>query len=388
MHIKLLKSRNSEAIADYSGKKIRANNAAVIHKSDPQALRKIRQYENSPKHDVRARNLGLHFEISPADSEQGNEEQIIKLAKTFLQEMDLQDQPWILVRHSDIKRIHYHLISTRSTKGGQIKKADWLRRRAYVAAENSIRTMGFSFKGNRVFQNEKYNEFRKERGNVCNQIESVFYHVLDLPLRSREDFFSEMRKRNVEAWVSTRCKTPKLLFAGLSGDGKRAIAPIYRLDSNGTKLRMLDTVVSNTLNMSYKTTSETEDYELKSEGSRYDNEALLNDIDLDTSFMIKDSRILTKVVKDLLRKSVSQQDFEEKCSNMGIIITAQEDLVSGLQIEFSGFDGHERNDFGDLRKYFTSGELELIVHDNAWGRKQSLLESQDHKYGGRRREKK
>lgn len=384
MHIKLLKSRDSESIAEYSGKKIRANNAEVIHRSEAHALRKIRQYENSPKRDVRAKNLGLHFEVSPADNEQGNEEKIVELAENFLQEMDLQDQPWILVRHSDIKRIHYHLITTRATKNGKIIKADWLRRRTYVAAEKSIRSMGFSFKGNRVYQREKYVDFRKERGDVCNQIESVFYNVLGLSLCSREDFFSEMRKRNVEAWISTRCKTPKLIFAGLSDDGKRAVAPLYRLDADGYKLDMVISIIDKTLKKNIETT-ETKDYELKPEEPSDEYEDLLNDDYLNTSFKIYDSRILIKVVKDLLRQSMSQQDFEKKCDLMGIIITTREDLVNRLQIEFTGYNGREWKDFGDLRNHFTRGELDLIANDNAWGRKQSLLENIDHKHGSRKK---
>lgn len=386
MHIKLLKSRNSKSIAEYSGRKIRANVAEIIHQSDKDALRKIRRYEDSPKQDVRAKNLGLHFEISPADNEQGNESRIIDLASEFLKGMNLQEQPWLLVRHSDIKRVHYHLVTTRATKSAQTISNAWIRKRTYDAAEKSIKVMGFSFREKMVPQKSKNADFRKERGNVISQIESVFNHVMELPLKSREDFFSEMRTRNVDAWISTRCKTPKLIFAGLSDNGKRSIAPIYRIDSGGCMLAMVDRVIENSLRASNTvlTQSSTFDQEQNETTTNYD-ELFENELFLDSCFKIKDSRTISKMVKELLRESVSHGDFENKCDAVGIIICVQEDLVNGLQIEFSGYDGRKLNDFGDIQACFTRGELDLIAHENAWGRKQSLLENSDHKYGVRKR---
>lgn len=384
MHIKLLKSKDSKSIAEYSGKKIRNGGAEVIHRSSPQALKLIRKYEGNPRLDARAKNLGLHFEISPGDNEQGNEERIIELATDFLKEMGLDGQPWILIRHADIKRIHYHLASTRATKEGRVIPSAWLKERTYKAAEKVIPEGGYSFKQKGAYRKMQYVDFQKERGDICMQFMSVFYTVLGLPIKSRKEFIDEMRKRHVDVMVSTKCEVPRLFFAGLSEDGKRNVSPVYNLDRNGEKLRLVDIAIVTNIKEGQSTADnfpEPEDPDLEPE------EFIGSQFLFDSSFKVKDSRMLTKMIKEILKNSVSHNDFERKCNEAGILISHWEDIPSGLHIEFSGFDGRELKDFGDIRHHFTRGELDLITHDNAWGQKNQLLEQVDHKHKGRGRKK-
>lgn len=382
MHIKPLPSRDSDSIAEYSAKKLRTNKAEVIHRSSSQALRQIRQYENSPKLDARAKNLGLHFEISPGKDEQGDENRITELAETFLNEMGLNGQPWLLVRHSDIKRTHYHLVTTRAQKNGKLYPSDWLRKRAFDAAQRSILSMGYSFGKRDIYQKAEHVDFQKERGNIFNQIESVYYHVLELPIKSREEFFREMRKRNVDVFISTKCRAQKLIFVGLSDDGGRAVSPIYNIDPNGCKLRMVDNTIMMNCDQSSQKQSHL-DYRLELEEPIPEYEMFEDNNLLESSFKIRDSRMLATMVKEILRMSVSHEDFENKCGEAGIIITSFEDYASGLHIEFSGFNGRSLVDYGDIRRLFTKGELDLIVHDNVWHRKHQLLTQADREYRGR-----
>ena len=90
-----------------------------------------------------------------------------------------------------------------------------------------------------------------------------------------------------------------------------------------------------------------------------------------------DEEILANRIRELLIKSHSLDNFEENCTDAGIIVTTTEDYVNGLSVEVSAMVYGEIVDFGELKHLFTNGENDLMAHENAWGRKEQLLGQED-----------
>lgn len=424
MYIKKLKSETSLNIEDYNRKKLRDEDAEIVYESESGALKKINRLENSPKLDSRAKNLGIHIAISPALEEQVD---IVKLVKNLLRKLGLLNQPWVLVRHHDIRRIHYHLISTRALKNGHTYSKSYLGKRIYKAAKELCEDMGLMFnqQGWTPIDDMDVRHFDKGQGYITRQFIKLAGKVLDKKPESVQQFISMMRDVGVEVFLSTKAMSQKLIFAGLDEFGKRNTTPVYDLEKRWMTLAQLREQVADnktqaeqveareaTISASIPTRAEgnnkTVPYEPHmqpaqpeaqnscEENSECDGASNLS-IDETAKFKIQESRNLNldgkektvtpryiaSRIKERLRDAFSWKEFIESCEEDGIIVLPESDLVRGnkLNVTHVNLETKEVTDFDwpEIRSYFTPEEMKLIIKDSNWIMKERLL---GHQYLG------
>ena len=98
----------------YNEQKVSGGTASVAYcsniedKSDP--MKTFQQYENA---SVRTEKLSFHASINPAPGEKLDKDKMIEFVKEYMEGMGYGDQPYILYKHNDIDREHYHIVSVR-----------------------------------------------------------------------------------------------------------------------------------------------------------------------------------------------------------------------------------------------------------------------------------
>lgn len=422
MYIKKLKSEQSLNIEDYNRKKLRSGNAKIIYESEPGALKKINRLENSPKLDSRAKNLGIHIAISPALTDFFD---ILKVVRQILHKLGLDGQPWVLIEHTDIRRTHYHLVTTRAMENGHTYSKSYLGKRVFSAGKELCEEMGLSFGEPRwtPVDSIDLNHFDKEKGYITRQFTKLAEKVLAKKPESLEQFISMMRDVGVEVFLSTKTKIPKLIFAGLDEAGKRNTTPVYDLEKRWMTMAQLEEQLNTNrtpeelANTEEKTTEEAERTSIPTraegdvktvscesqmqpaepeaqnsceENSECDGDPNLS-LDETAEFKIQESRSLNldkkektasprdiaRTIKQNLLEAVSWKEFNEFCEEDGIVVQPLSDLVNGDKLTISQVNFETRKvteiDWPEIQSYFTPGEMKLIVKDSNWIMKERLL---------------
>lgn len=105
----------------YNERKVSKGLAEVVAYSNLDSLEKedikntFERYENWSK---RAVNLCFHASVNPSEADACNEEQVLAFIGDMMKELGYEKQPYVVYRHHDIERQHYHIVSVRSDDEG------------------------------------------------------------------------------------------------------------------------------------------------------------------------------------------------------------------------------------------------------------------------------
>lgn len=432
MHTKRLASRNGEYIFDYSGVKIAAGDAEIVFESCKGAPLKMHDLENSPKLDLRAKNLGVHIEISPGLNEQDDPQKIIHFAQFVLVMLGLGNQPWILARHHDITRTHYHLITTRALANGHTIHSIDLRKGLFEATEKACRKFGYSFREPDGISFPGLEHFDKNKGYITCQFRQLAEKVLEQKPESTNEFITLMRSRGVDVFLSTKTKTPKLIYSGMGPESKRNTAPVYNFgdrwksllelenifkENHDEKIRRENDALHSAITPSEliqpRSTSkigpkfiipepvlaDTTEYENKDSIPYNDVEENLEVFPTvalpskpaeagpkkakTSKKFIPTARDIALIIKDTLRdEEVWTLDlFTKACMDYSLSVISEGFQAEEMLFSFVDEDG-EIIDFPseDVLEYLSVGEVNLMRDNGYWGIKEALLDENNYKY--------
>ena len=432
MHTKRLASRNGEYIFDYSGVKIAAGDAEIVFESCKGAPQKMHDLENSPKLDLRAKNLGVHIEISPGLNEQDDLQKIIHFAQYVLVMLGLGNQPWVLARHHDITRTHYHLITTRALANGHTIHSIDLRKGLFEATEKACRKFGYSFREPDGISFPGLEHFDKNKGYITCQFRQLAEKVLEQKPESTNEFITLMRSRGVDVFLSTKTKTPKLIYSGMGPESKRNTAPVYNFGDRWKSLLELENIFkenhderirmeNDALNSAIKsselvqtqskstvgeklivpdpvivdTTEDTENDSIPYEDVEERLEAFsIVSIPEEPSEAksqksktqqkcIPTARDIALFIKDTLRADDvwSLNHFTEACEDCSLIVISEGLQAEKMVFSFVDDDG-EAHDYRteDVLEYLSVGEVNLMRDNGYWGIREALLDENNSKY--------
>lgn len=105
----------------YNERKVLKGFAEVVAYSNLDSLEKedikntFEKYENWSK---RAVNLCFHASVNPSETDTCSEEQVLAFIGDMMKELGYEQQPYVVYRHHDIERQHYHIVSVRSDEEG------------------------------------------------------------------------------------------------------------------------------------------------------------------------------------------------------------------------------------------------------------------------------
>jgi hypothetical protein len=104
----------------YNERKVAEGKAEAVFSSkiaDPKKpMETFSEYERGSR---RCEKMSFHASINPAKADNMTQDKVIAFTKELMERLGYGDQPYIIYRHDDIGRVHYHLVSVRVDKEGR-----------------------------------------------------------------------------------------------------------------------------------------------------------------------------------------------------------------------------------------------------------------------------
>ncbi|WP_423818011.1 relaxase/mobilization nuclease domain-containing protein [Salinimicrobium sp. TIG7-5_MAKvit] len=138
-------------------------------------------------------NNTLSFVVSPTieDGKDLSHQNLGKVAKEFLKEMNLKNHQAIGFVHRDKEHIHIHIYANRISLSGEVYKDNFIGKRSQMAADNVAKQLGFT----RVkeVQQEKLQELRQHR----KEVQTIHEKVLQSRPKSLDEYIKRMQEQQV-----------------------------------------------------------------------------------------------------------------------------------------------------------------------------------------------
>lgn len=111
---------STSSAVQYNERKVAEGKASVIFSSgidDPRnPMKTFERYENG---SIRTEKMSFHASINPSITDNMTDEQVREFARRYMEKMGYGNQPFILYKHTDTGRVHYHLVSVRVDENGR-----------------------------------------------------------------------------------------------------------------------------------------------------------------------------------------------------------------------------------------------------------------------------
>ena len=203
MVIKLYTPAPSTSSAlQYNERKVAEGKASVIYSqkiadlSNPMAT--FQRYENG---SLRCKNLSFHASVNPSVTDKIPPEKIPEFVREYMGKMGYGNQPYILYKHTDTGREHYHIVSVRVDENGRKIFSFQEKKRSMQAMKELMEKYGFEIGKAKEETAKKptnpYEGFKPEAGEFGHQIEAIAELALKYHFKKPEYFDLVMESLNV-----------------------------------------------------------------------------------------------------------------------------------------------------------------------------------------------
>ena len=105
----------------YNEEKVKEGEAEVIAEVnvDEDHLSILDTFARLETMNIRSKDVSFHMSVNPAEGEKLSREQIKELVSDIMKGLGYEKQPYIIYRHDDIGRTHYHVVSIRTDRQGK-----------------------------------------------------------------------------------------------------------------------------------------------------------------------------------------------------------------------------------------------------------------------------
>lgn len=166
-------------------------------------------YETNPRIDERTTNTGFHLAVNPGPTDSIDENGIKGYIKELMEGLGFKDQPYIVYKHKDIDREHYHVVSVRVDKSGKVIRDSYSGLKIKEIQQRLAPKYGFTvgdasldLKGEDLM--EKPVRFDSKALNVKQQLVSLFDSALEYDFHSFYQFHCVMEAMRVKATMRKR----------------------------------------------------------------------------------------------------------------------------------------------------------------------------------------
>ena len=127
----------------------------------------------------RTKKMVFHSSLNPHPDEQLSDEQLVQIAKEYMEALGYGKQPYIVFKHNDIAREHVHIVSLRVDSRGQKISDKFERRRSKKITEALERKFGL-IPSSKVSENTvaEMPKIDTAKGNIREQVANVVRMVL------------------------------------------------------------------------------------------------------------------------------------------------------------------------------------------------------------------
>ena len=232
MVAKIMKSSGSmKSPLDYNEHKVEEGNAQVVAMMNmDDSLDPLHDtFDRYERGNIRSKEVSFHMSINPGPGEQLSEEQLKAFVGELMQGLGYGDQPFVIYRHNDIDREHYHVVSIRVDSDGKkipnfLENKNCLRLLEELSEKYGF-TVGTS-EGEKVsIVPVNPDHFTPEAGNVVNQMEVIATECCSYRFTSMDQFALVMEGHGIEVMESSD-RSGNLHLRGLDSDGKGCTKPV------------------------------------------------------------------------------------------------------------------------------------------------------------------
>ena len=210
----------------YNEKKCLRGEADVVAvrnvKNDTQfcIMKAFKELEELPQVSARTRKKGFHMTVGAGENDKVNEMDIVALIHDLMKGMGYANQPYVVYRHNDIDREHYHVLAERVQQDGSIVDNQFEGVRVNKLLKELSQKYKFSVGlPNEVYsvkmQKDAYAQYYNSTGLKTDMIENIFADLLRFPL-----FDFQQVKNILSAYgVNVQRKKVKNFIPELGGTG-------------------------------------------------------------------------------------------------------------------------------------------------------------------------
>ena len=225
----------------YNESKVAEGKATVVYSQGlDNPDRPLETFERYERGSRRCEKPSFHMSINPSVTDGMTEEQVVAFARDLMEGLGYGDQPFIIYRHNDIDREHYHIVSVRVRADGRKISDKYEHRRCQELMKELAPKYGFTVgKGEEQEEGEKkkkpdkiiYQRFDPEKGDYMKQMEELVAQAMKYHFTTGEQFKMLMRQFGVEVDVQGRGRKTVMTFAGIDPKtGRKCTAPIPARD--------------------------------------------------------------------------------------------------------------------------------------------------------------
>ena len=237
MIVEIEKPRDSVVPAlDYNeGKVLRGVAELVGYANMESAAREdiyalLSRYEKSSRYPTRERSF--HASVNPSGTDDCSEEDVLAFIAEMMDALGYRAQPYLVYRHFDIERVHYHVVSVRIGKDGRKINNYYEKRRTLEFMKKVARRFGFSTveRGERVRVADSLTDesaaaaplrFDAGRG-VSAQMKALYEKALSYDFDSFAQLSCILEDLGLKASLVTTEEGPQLALQGLDRKGNPA----------------------------------------------------------------------------------------------------------------------------------------------------------------------
>ena len=205
----------------YNESKVDAGQASVLFTMNiPDPSNPMATFEEYERGSLRCEKMSFHASIDPSVNDKMSDKDIEEFAKKLMENLGYGDQPYIVYKHSDIDRVHYHIVSVRVDKEGRKINDSNERKRCHqilkeLAAEFGYKVGNGQNSDSRMEEFGVYKGFTPKAGNYSRQIEMLVSHAMRYYFTTEPQFRMLMNALNVDFDYKKRGGAEYLFFYGL-----------------------------------------------------------------------------------------------------------------------------------------------------------------------------
>ena len=182
----------------YNERKVAQGTATVVGVSNMDGdsiatvLRTFDEYENNPAVSAKTRNMAFHMSINPGAGERMDDGTVMKLSSEVMSGLGYGNQPFIVYRHQDTDREHFHLVSVRVDRDGRVISDSHDRRKLQAIMKELGPRYGFVIGKETGRKEEKTPDlilrFNPDAGNRALQMEAITRGCLSYSFSTEKQF--------------------------------------------------------------------------------------------------------------------------------------------------------------------------------------------------------
>jgi hypothetical protein len=231
MVVKIMQPASSSSFSlEYNDKKCSSGEAVLMSAVNIDESRGIEEtFQMYERRNIRTENPSFHMSINPSAEEHLSEQQVKDFVRDLMRGLGYGKQPYVIYKHTDIDRDHYHVVSVRVNEHGR-KIHDFQENRRCLQLLTALASKYHLSVGNG--DGERFatmgidpRRFNPIGGNIMEQIRVITEECCKYHMTTFAQFPMIMQSHGLD--VQERVgDTTEVVIRGINQDGVPCTAPI------------------------------------------------------------------------------------------------------------------------------------------------------------------